>query len=87
MRASEVEMNSASVDNVDTVACWAVMKVVRAPSTIAHLFETDFLSTMSWAQSESAMMVTLHLSLEVLLVSLSTKGISTVVLTGSEELG
>jgi hypothetical protein len=72
-------MYSASVDDVvDTVGCLAVMKLMRAPSTITQLPEKDFLSTMSWDQSESAMMVTLHLSLEVLLVNLSTKGISTV---------
>jgi hypothetical protein len=74
-------MYSALVDDVDTVGCLAVMKLMRAPSTITQLPEKDFLSTMSWAQSVSAMMVTLHLSLEVLLVSLSTKGISAVVLT------
>jgi hypothetical protein len=73
-------MYSASVDEVDTVGCLAVMKLIRAPLIITQLPEKDFLSTMSRAQSESAMMVTLHLSLEVLLVSLSTKGVSTVVL-------
>jgi hypothetical protein len=57
LHASEAEMYSASVDDVDTVGCLAVMKLMRAPSTITQLPEKDFLSTMSWAQSESAMMV------------------------------
>ena len=62
LQASEAEMYSASVDDVDTVGCLAVMKLMRAPSIITQHPEKDFLSTMSWAQSESAMMVTLHLS-------------------------
>ena len=64
LHASEAEMYSASVDDVNTGGCLAVMKLMRTPSsTITQLPEKDFLSTMSWAQSESAMMVTLHLSI------------------------
>jgi hypothetical protein len=47
LHASEAEMYSAPVDDVDTVGCLAVMKLMRAPSTITQLPEKDFLSTMS----------------------------------------
>jgi hypothetical protein len=46
LHASEAEMYSASVDEVDTVGC---LKLMRAPSIITQLPEKDFLSTMSWA--------------------------------------
>ena len=79
LHASMVDKNSVSVDDVDVVVCWAVTKLTRAPLAITLLFGTNFLSAMSWIQPEFAMVVTLYLSVEVLLVSSSTKVISTVV--------
>ena len=79
LQASDPEMYSASVDEVDTVGCLDVVKLIRAPSMITQLPENDFLSVMSCAQSESAMMVIFALSLGVFSITLSTKGVSVVV--------
>ena len=79
-------MYSASVDDVDTVGCLARGDEVDegAINKQSHSSPRKT-SCQRWhgpspRQSATIMMVTLHLSLEVLLVSLSTKGISTVVL-------
>ena len=69
------EMYSASVDDVNTVGCLKVMRLIRPPSMITRLPENDFLLAMSCALCKSVVMVIFALSFEVSLLSVSTEGV------------